>query len=246
MAKESIIDRPFVLAAAVLGLGIFVSALAVSYTMYAIRSLDNTLSVTGSAKQEVKADSAKWVVSVSHSAYEGNLSSAYKEVERDTTAAIAYFKTMGIAPENISANTVSAEQDWSYQKASGEPTRYNVHQEITIQSTNVDKIATLSQSASALLDRGIQATPRQPEYYITNLPELRVALLSDAVKDARARANSIVTSGGGSVGKLKSASSGVVQVLAPNSTNVDDYGSYDTSTIQKVVSVTARAVFLVR
>lgn len=246
MAKESFIDRPFLLPSVVLGLGMFISAVAVSYSMYAIRALDNTLSVTGSAKQNVTADNAKWVISVSHSAYEGSLSSAYKEVERDTAAAISYFKTMGIAPENITANTVSADQDWSYQRTSGEPIRYNVHQEITIQSANVEKIATLAQNTSALLDRGIQATPRQPEYYITNLPELRVSLLSDAVKDARARANSIASSGGGSVGKLKSASSGVVQVLAPNSTNVDDYGSYDTSTVDKVVSVTARAVFLVR
>ena len=57
---------------------------------------------------------------------------------------------------------------------------------------------------------------------------------------------SIASSTGQTVGKLKSASSGVVQVMQPNSTDVSDYGSYDTSTIEKEVSVTARAVFFVR
>jgi hypothetical protein len=70
--------------------------------------------------------------------------------------------------------------------------------------------------------------------------------LGEAITDAKARAEEIAKSGGAKVGKLMSASSGVVQVLAPNSTNVEDYGSYDTSTIQKEVSVTARASFGVR
>jgi hypothetical protein len=48
------------------------------------------------------------------------------------------------------------------------------------------------------------------------------------------------------VGRLKSASSGVVQVLAPNSIDVSDYGSYDLQTIDKEVMLTARAVFFVR
>jgi hypothetical protein len=70
--------------------------------------------------------------------------------------------------------------------------------------------------------------------------------LGQAIADAKARAVEIAKSGGASIGKLKSASSGVVQVMAPNSTNVEDYGSYDTSTIDKEVSVTARAAFVVR
>jgi hypothetical protein len=35
-------------------------------------------------------------------------------------------------------------------------------------------------------------------------------------------------------------------LLLANSTSVEDYGSYDTSTIEKEVSVTARATFYVR
>lgn len=246
MAREGFFDRPFVLPALLLGAGIFLSASAVSYTLYAIRALDNTLSVTGSAKQEAKADRAKWSVSVTHSAYDSELTSAYAQVSRDAAAVTAYFKSQGIAAEDISTNTAVADQDWSYQKTGGEPSRYNVHEEVTIESSDVDKIAALAQNANALFAKGLSVSPRQPEYYISTLPDLRVQLLGKAIEDARARAQAIAASGGGSVGKLKSAASGVVQVLAPNSTNVDDYGSYDTSTINKEVSVTARATFLVK
>ena len=73
-----------------------------------------------------------------------------------------------------------------------------------------------------------------------------MALIGKAVQDAKARAESIAKSTGQSVGALKSASSGVVQVMAPNSVDISDYGSYDTSTIDKQIMVTARATFFLK
>ena len=84
------------------------------------------------------------------------------------------------------------------------------------------------------------------EYYISSLPELRVSLLGEAVKDAESRANSLAEASGKRVGKLKSASSGVVQVLSTNSTDISDYGSYDTSQINKQVMVTVKASFTLK
>ncbi|HPO83031.1 MAG TPA: SIMPL domain-containing protein, partial [bacterium] len=68
----------------------------------------------------------------------------------------------------------------------------------------------------------------------------------EAMNDAKARAEKIAQSSGQGVGSLRSASMGVVQVLEPNSTEVSDYGSYDTSTIEKEVMVTVRATFLLK
>ena len=56
----------------------------------------------------------------------------------------------------------------------------------------------------------------------------------------------IATAGGNSVGAIKSASSGVVQVLAPNSVEVSDYGQYDTSKIDKEIMVTVKATFEIK
>ena len=51
---------------------------------------------------------------------------------------------------------------------------------------------------------------------------------------------------GKSVGSLKSAASGVVQVLPANSLEVSDYGTYDTSKVNKNVMVTVKASFNLR
>jgi hypothetical protein len=237
-------DREFVWPAILLGVGLFISALAVSYTLYAIRGLDNTLSVTGSAKEQVKADIAKWTVQVYRNVPEEGVTAAYTQVARDGDVVKAYFKQAGIDEKKITANTVAADQDWSYNQNGG-PKRYVVRQDITIESSDVEKVQALSQNIGALASKGVSITPQQPQYYVSNLPQLRVSLLGKAIADAKERANEIAKSGNARVGKIKSASSGVVQVLAPNAINVEDYGSYDTSTIEKEVMVTARTTFLV-
>lgn len=62
------------------------------------------------------------------------------------------------------------------------------------------------------------------------------------MKNALARAKQIASSTGSSVGALKSASKGVFQITPVNSTNVSDYGTYDTSLIDETV----KAVITVR
>ena len=242
--KESFLNRPFVSAATVLGIGLMLGAGIVSYTLYAMRGFDNTLSVTGSATQQVTADLAKWRVSVSRTAYQADVSTAYGQVTRDAATVKAYFTAAGIDAASTTLSTVAADQ--IYGSDSNAPVRYTVHEEILVESTDVHKIEALAQKITELSSKGVFVTAQQPEYYVTALPALRVSLLGKAIADAKARAEQIAGRGGSSVGKLQSAASGVVQVMTPNSTNVDDYGMYDTSTIEKQVMVTARATFFVK
>ena len=121
-----------------------------------------------------------------------------------------------------------------------------MHEQVTVNSDDVALIDKLSKDIASLAGKGIIVSANQPEYYVSTLPDIRVALIGKAVEDAKARAESIAKSTGQSVGALKSAASGVVQVMAPNSVDVSDYGSYDTSTIDKKVMVTARATFFLK
>src|SRR5690606_2242284 len=126
---------------------------------------------------------------------------------------------------------------------------YTLRQTITVQSITEDdvtKITQLAKNTQALTNQGVIFSTYQPEYYYSKLSELRVSLLADAIKDAKARATELAESSGSRVGTLKAASTGVVQVLSPNSVEVSDYGQYDTSSIEKDVMVTVRATFTVR
>ena len=242
------LDRPFVLPAIVLG-GALIIGLAFVGWGISNRGNQNTISSTGSASEMVKADMAKWQVDVRRTTQEGGIASAYSTIARDAGVVQNFFKNKNLASSTITSSVISTDQDYSYKSDPNAPTTYVVHETVTVQTSDVDAIDALSHDLSALnaqVSYGTLVQPAQPEYYVSDLPALRIALVGQAVADARARVEQIAKNGGSSVGALASASSGVVQVLAPNSTNVEDYGTYDTSTVQKQVMVTARATFYVK
>jgi hypothetical protein len=72
---------------------------------------------------------------------------------------------------------------------------------------------------------------------------MRVELLSEAIKDAKARAEAIAKESGRQVGELREATGGVVQVLSQGGVDISDSGSYDTESLNKEVMVTVRATF---
>ena len=239
---NTVFDRPFVVPALLLSVALIIGLWIVGAGI-ANRSADNVIVSTGSATMSVKADDAKWTISVYRSALDGATAGAYSGVAADALQVTTYLKKANLASSTISATTIVADQNYS---SNNGPLQYNVHQEITIESSDVEGVQKLAQNIGQLTNQGLSVSPQQPQYFVSNLPELRVSLLGKAVADAKARAIEIAQSGGSSIGALRSASSGVVQVLAPNSPSADDYGSYDTSTIQKEVSVTAHVTFAVR
>jgi hypothetical protein len=121
--------------------------------------------------------------------------------------------------------------------------RYQLNQTVTLQLNDVNKITDISKKIPDLAAQGAIVSIQSLEYYYSKLPDLRVSLLTQAVQDAKARAEKIAEGTGRRVGSVQTASSGVVQVLTPNSVDVSDYGSYDTSSIQKDVMVTVKAAF---
>ncbi|MEY2664514.1 MAG: hypothetical protein RIT04_322 [Candidatus Parcubacteria bacterium] len=233
----------YIISALILGGAFIIAAFVGGYTYYSVQSLSNTLSVTGSAKQSVTADSAKWTIGTSQVVTPDRTSSGYETVTDATTRIREYLVKHGIPADQISVSPIFTDE---YYGGPNESRKVNVHQNITVTSPDVKKIQSVSQNMKELAVSGVQFSPMSPEYYISNLPELRVSLLGAAVTDARARAASIGKTAGQSIGKLKSASSGVIQVLPKSSTDISDYGQYDTSTIEKDVMVTVRAIFLVK
>lgn len=233
--------------AGILALGIVLAAIIIGSTFYRIRSLDNTLSVTGSAKVDVVSDTVKWNSQFTRATKVTSLDAGYKQMAADLAKVKAFMTNAGIPEEAITVSAVSFYENYNYgQQVSYNDKEYILTQNISVNSNDVAKITEVAKNVDALISTGVIFQTNSLEYYVSTLPELRVTLLADAVKDAEARAEGLASASGKHVGKLKSASSGVVQVLSPNSTEISDYGSYDTSQINKEVMVTVKASFTVR
>lgn len=236
--------RAGVWAALTLGLCLIAAAAVGAYAFYRVHTLDNTLSVTGSATEDAVSDSAKWTVTVSRAAYEDSIASTQSRVSSDAQQVATFFVKGGIPGESVTVSPIFVDQE--YTSDANAPRRYNVRVDVSIQSDNPTLVQKLSKDINSLASRGIVVQAQMPQYFISTLSDMRVALIGEAVTDAKARAEQIAKATDRSVGALQSASGGVVQVLSPNSVDVADYGSYDTLTINKTVMVTARATFYLR
>jgi len=87
--------------------------------------------------------------------------------------------------------------------------------------------------------QGWDVTPGYVRFYYPSdkLDQLKVSLLAEASRSARERANQFALNSGTKVNRLLNARQGVFQVTAPNSSDISDYGTYDTSSIEKVVKI---------
>lgn len=232
----------------IIGLSLIASTLIASFT-YSSSKAGDTISVTGSAKQSVLADTVKWNTGIMRTVRLDDLKSGYSMMARDLKSVQEFLAKKGVKVEDIIIAPVAMEENWSNDGKYGSlgDKLYNLRQSITIQSKEVDKISDVAKSVSELAEKGVvMSTFSNIEYYYSKVPELRVSLLSDAVKDAKARAEKILEPSGSKVGKMVTASSGVVQVLPKNSLEISDYGAYDTQSKEKEVMVTVRATFKIR
>lgn len=235
------LDNQFVPFALIVSVGFVIAAFVIAFTALHIKGLDNTLSVTGSAKTTVTADSVRLSFTISRTAPTEGIAGATTALDADLAKVQTFLRQNNVPESEVTISPVLTSQ--VYDGTSGAPTRYSLTRTITLNSGRVAELGTLAQSLGALAGQGVLVQTNSPEYYYTKLADLRVSLLGEALKDAKARANAIATESGQGVGRLQSSTSGVVQVLAPNTIDVSDYGQYDTSSVEKEVMITVRATF---
>jgi len=230
----------------IIGISVIVASAIFSWAFYQTRNTEDTLSVTGSAKQQITSDTVKWTSSFSRTVLTTDLKSGYDQMNQDLAIVKRFFADQGITEKDLSVSPVTMEQPYNYNQGADTPREYVLKQNVEIQSNDINKITALAKSIQPLINQGVIFSTQSVEYYYSKLPDLRVQMLGDAVKDAKVRAEEIAKSSGRSVGALKSAGMGVVQLLPVNSVEVSDYGAYDTTQIQKEAMVTVKASFTLK
>jgi uncharacterized protein len=219
--KEKI-SSPQAILGMFLGMSLIIFGIIASMTAMRIRTYDNAISVTGSTKIAVRSDSAKWGSKITRQVKASGIKGGYDQLAKDLVEVKSFMKSQGIDEKSIIVQPVQMNE--VYQQYPQPEKEYTLDQYIEVNSFDVDKIASVTQNVNALVQKGVFYSTTSTEYFYSKLPEARVSLLGEALKDARARAEKLLENTGQSVGKVRSVSSGVVQVMSANSTEVQDYG----------------------
>lgn len=249
--QNNFFNKPYVAAAFVLGLAFVVAFVIGGSAVKSLRAGEQSINVTGSAKERVESDVAKIGGSFERKVAREALATGYKQINADKDTSVKILKDLGVKDEELTVNPVSSYETFDYDQNGNRVQGSGMmvlSQSFSVSSSDIAKVKTISEKANLFADKGIFVQMQSPQFLYSQekLAGLRVSLLGKAIEDAKARADVIAKGSGTSVTKLVGASSGVVQLLSPDSVNVEDYGSYDTSTVSKDVMVTVKAQFRLR
>jgi len=213
----------------------------------AIRSLrsGDSLTVIGSARRPIRSDYVVWRSFVS--SQQPTLAEAFRELKRYTERVRAYLKAQGIPDSALTLSAITTEPILEFVNGSptGRALAYRLVQKFEVSSPNVDEIAKISRSSTDLINEGIPYVSEPPEYLYTGLSKLRVEMIAEATKDAKARAEAIANVTGTKVGAVRKAETDVFQITPRYSTEVSNTGSYDTTTIDKDITAVVAVTFAV-
>lgn len=230
-----------IVAAVVLGAAIAWGLTAVGAGV-AARAADG-VTVTGSARTEVRADRAVWRIHAYAQA--DQISGAINDVESSLAAVREFLANGGVTDDNITTEGLSTQVNyrWTDQGMTSEIMSYSASQTLTVRSEDVDLIDRLNRTFGDVLRTGVNVSNYQPEFLISDLAALRPELQAQAVTDAITRANAMLAVVGNEITSIATVRAGPLQVSTSDSVDVSDYGMYDTSTIDKAVTATVTITF---
>ncbi len=244
MKNNTLILICSIIVTGILGISLISSTAIIGETLKTIK-MDNTISVTGSAKTTVRADLAMWNATLSSSGLDRQ--SAYKKLTEDREVVNQFLLDTGLKQNEIGVSSVQSnvtyERD-SYYNSTGRVISYDFSLSFTVRSNDVVKVSEVSRSVTDLIGtHNITIYSGSPEFVCTDLAAKKIEVIRLATKDSMERARSIVESTNKKLGVILSAKTGVFQITPVGSTLVDDYGINDNSSIDKEISATVKSTF---
>ena len=226
-------------------IGLTLLAIAIVVGSYEIadgirnRNQNNVITVTGSAKQDIVSDYAIWDFSVASQS--ASAAEAAKALETWTAQTNAFLKSHGVQAGELTVQPIATSA--VTQGANNKVVGFQLTRSFEVRSGRVGAVAAIAEASSQLLKDGVPFSAQPLQYVSTKLGSIRAGLLARAVRDAQDRAKVLTAATGGKVGALRGVDVSPFQVTSPNSTEVSDYGVYDTSTLRKEATAVVNVTF---
>jgi len=226
---------------------IVVSAFLMAGAAREVGRQNDVIEVTGSARRAIVADLGVWQATVT--VQSPTVQGAYGEVSGYGDRVRAWLKARGLADSLITMRPVETQRMMQFNmngQETGQVAGYKLSQRLEVRLSDPKAIERLARDAGALAGEGIPLEAASPQYLYTRLAELRVSMMGEATVDARARADVIAKAAGSTVGTVRRANTGVVQITPRFSTEVSDYGMNDVSSIEKDITTVVKVTFALK
>jgi hypothetical protein len=115
-----------------LAVGVVVAALVAGGFYIRGRAYDNTLSVTGSAKMEVKADTAKWSFDLVRKVKFADQKLGYAGIAKDIETTKGFLAKAGISADSVTVSPTQMYVDYDKQSGVGVEPDYQLRARVTV------------------------------------------------------------------------------------------------------------------
>lgn len=226
--------------ALIFGISLVIAALIFGNFFYQARANEDAINVVGAATLSFDSDIVKWSITLSRHTGLTDVSDAYRKLQADVDLLKAQLAERGLEEPEITVQPMNSYPRYNNQ---GEVSGFNVVQSVYVVSPRITAVEDLALNPGALQSSGALLQNSNLEYFYSALSDIKLQLLGAAAEDARRRAEQIVASSGAKLGAPTSMRAGVFQITEPYSTEISDYGVYNTRSKRKDITVTVRASF---
>ena len=206
----------------------------------------NVVRVKGYAEHPLVSDRAEWSCTV----YSRNetLAAANQTLKEHVGKCFGLLGSAGVKSDELFVGMPDITRKYkldSRGNSTNELDHFVLARRVVVKSGDVGLVQRVALDMARLLDEGIELSISSPEYTSTEIEQIKIDLLSKATSNGYERARTLAEGSHGRIGGLVSAQQGVFQIVPENSTDVSDWGRYDTSTIRKTVKAVVTLEFAV-
>jgi uncharacterized protein len=238
----------------IIGIAIIITAWILGKSFQNRNENLDSISVIGLGTKDFISDEILWSGSFTTNSLD--IKEAYNKMISDQKIVSNFFIGKGFNANEFAFGAINFQKKFREIKTANPQNEYDVKTEQVfdgyeatqtiafVAKKNPDlmkRIEAVSSKTSELVNSGIELSSNSIQYTFSGLPSLKQSLIEKATKDASERADKIVSTADGDLGKLKNASMGVFQITGQGSTEEDSYGGInDTYSKNKTARITVR------
>lgn len=233
-----------IVSASIVSIALLFCSIIFTSTWKSINRSQQTITVVGSAKTSIVSDIGVLRGAISFTV--DNPKEGFVKIPFQMESVKQFLAQKGILMQSFEVQPITQFANYEFNNQgyqTGAIANYTVTQRFQCSSNNVSLVKNISLKITDLVQEGISLQMDMPEYYYSKLSDIKINIQTLATKDAQQRAQAMTEATGQTLGAMRSAKMGVLQITPKNSNVISDYGMNDASSIEKDVTAVVHTSF---
>lgn len=232
----------------IIAFGIALGGFFIGHGVYSSLA-SRTVTVKGLAEMDVVADTAVW--NIKFSRVGGDLTRVQSDVDSDLAKTRKFLIDNGFEEDELQNLRITVRDKYAgysdaQRKDQESNDRYVVETGVMVRSNSVNLVDAVSRKMGDLVRQGVTVSEDYagPIYVFNGLNDIKIKMIEEATKNARAAGEQFAKDANASLGKIKTANQGTFSVAARD--QVDAWSDNERQSINKRVRVVSTITFFLR